>query len=290
MRCLNDRQNRFINPPRRFLWYDALRRSNEGIAMPSPFPGMDPYLEDSDWVSVHVHLGVEIARYLSPMVRPRYIVRAEKVYLLTTEDEDDIERRHADISIRKATASTLNSPSTIRLLEPPLKVSLPMPHKVPQVTVEIRDVEERFLVTAIEILCITNKRDGREEYLTKRKRMLASGTHLIELDFLRGGTRMPSKPPLPDEAYSVLLSRVEKRPIADVWPIPLRSVLPVIPIPLIMGDADVELDLQKVFSTLYDTYSYDVEINYDAPLHHPLSADDSAWTAERIRSWRATQA
>ena len=30
--------------------------------MPSPFPGMDPYLEGSAWMGVHTELSVEIAR------------------------------------------------------------------------------------------------------------------------------------------------------------------------------------------------------------------------------------
>jgi hypothetical protein len=247
---------------------------------------MDPYLEDSDWVSAHVHLGVEIARFLSPLVRPKYIVRAEKVYLLT-RDDDEVERRRPDVSIRTSPAFTEAAASAVATLEAPLKVSLPMPHRVPQITVEIRDAEERSLVTAIEILSITNKRDGREEYLTKRNQVLASSTNLIELDFLRGGTRMPSKPPLPETPYSVLLSRTMKRPIAEVWPISIRTPLPVIPVPLAATDADVELDLQKVFTTLYDTYSYDVEMNYDTPLKHPLPAEDAAWVAERIRAWKA---
>jgi hypothetical protein len=250
---------------------------------------MDPYLEDSDWVSVHVHLGVEIARYLSPLVRPKYIVRAEKVYLLTSED-DDLERRRPDISIRKASPAIAAGASSLATLEAPLQVSLPMVHKVPQITVEIRDAQERSLVTAIEILSITNKRDGREEYLAKRSRVLASDTNLIELDFLRDGARMPSKPPLPETPYSVLLSRSLKRPVAEVWPISLRSKLPVIPIPLAPGDADVELDLQKVLATLYDTYSYDVEIDYDTPLQHPLPADEGAWAAAQIHAWKARRA
>ena len=61
--------------------------------MPSPFPGMDPYLEQTDWVSVHVHLGVEIARYLSPLLRPKYVVRAEKIYVYSTDDDEDLQLR-----------------------------------------------------------------------------------------------------------------------------------------------------------------------------------------------------
>ena len=36
--------------------------------MPSPFPGMDPYLEGSLWTSIHTQLGVEIQRLLMPLL------------------------------------------------------------------------------------------------------------------------------------------------------------------------------------------------------------------------------
>ena len=256
--------------------------------MPSPFPGMDPYLEQSDWVSVHVHLGVEIARYLSPLVRPKYYVRAEKIYVVSSASEGDLEYRRPDVSVHSTALKREHTGSAVGVLEPPLQIALPMPQSVPQITVEIHDAAERSLVTAIEILSLTNKRGtGREEYLTKRNRILASGTHLMELDLLRSGARMPTVNPLPNDPYFVLLSRVERRPVADVWPIPLRSVLPTIPVPLSAGDADVPLDLQKVFSTLYDIYAYDIEVDYNAALNRPLTAEDSMWAAEKIHEWKA---
>ncbi len=41
---------------------------------------------------------------------------------------------------------------------PPLRLATVMPEPVPHVTVEIRDADERQLVTAIEVLSPTNKR------------------------------------------------------------------------------------------------------------------------------------
>ncbi len=43
--------------------------------MPSPFPGMDPYLEGSTWMNFHGQLCAEIARQLGPKLRPRYLAR-----------------------------------------------------------------------------------------------------------------------------------------------------------------------------------------------------------------------
>lgn len=63
-----------------------------------------------------------------------------------------------------------------------------MPSRLPHGTIEIRDVTNRELVTAIEVLSPTNKRgDGYREYLDKRRRILSSMAHLMEIDLLRKG-------------------------------------------------------------------------------------------------------
>src|SRR5881396_2152160 len=109
--------------------------------MPSPFPGMDPYLEGELWTTVHFSLSADIVRQLAPQLRPRYLV---------------------------------------------LPADIPTP--IPHVTIEIRDTAHRQLVTAIEVLSPTNKRgDGRQEYLAKRRRILLSTAHLLEIDLLRQG-------------------------------------------------------------------------------------------------------
>lgn len=46
--------------------------------MPTPFPGMDPYLEQRElWPAVHNRLIVALADYLAPRLRPRYYVDLE---------------------------------------------------------------------------------------------------------------------------------------------------------------------------------------------------------------------
>ena len=47
--------------------------------MPTPFPGMDPYLERRGiWEQVHTDLIVSIRRFLTPLLRPRYHVGIEE--------------------------------------------------------------------------------------------------------------------------------------------------------------------------------------------------------------------
>lgn len=200
--------------------------------MPSPFPGMDPYLEGSTWMNFHGQLCAEIARQLSPKLRPRYLAR------LT-------ERFFPDLHF----------------------------------AVEIRDMHERRLVTSIEVLSPSNKRgDGREEYLAKRRRVLLGTAHLIEIDLLRKGQRLPMKEPLPPAPYYAYVGRFEIRPVTDVWPISLERALPQIPIPLLAEDPDVMLDLQLALTTVYDLSDYDLEIDYTKPPDMSFSPKEAAWS------------
>ena len=55
--------------------------------MPSPFPGMDSYLEGSLWMSVHSQLTAEIARQLAPKLRPRYLALTTERFVWSTPDD-----------------------------------------------------------------------------------------------------------------------------------------------------------------------------------------------------------
>jgi hypothetical protein len=115
----------------------------------------------------------------------------------------------------------------------------------------IRERESMKVVTVIEFLSPANKRrgsDGRREYLQKREQVLSSDTHLVELDLLRGGQRLPTVDPLPETDFSVFVCRAQRRYQAEVYAWGLRQPLPRIPIPLAGNDPDVEVDLQAVFT------------------------------------------
>jgi hypothetical protein len=165
-----------------------------------------------------------------------------------------------------------------------LELATVIPTPIPHVTVEIRDTASRQLVTAVEVLSPTNKRgDGRQEYLAKRRRILLSTAHLLEIDLLRQGQRVPMQRPLPPAPYFIFLSRAEKRPLTEIWPISLKEPLPVVPIPLLPEDADVALDVQQVFTTTYDLLGYDLALDYTQPPEIPLLKEDAAWAEARLR-------
>jgi hypothetical protein len=165
-----------------------------------------------------------------------------------------------------------------------------MPIRVPQVSIEIRDVARRELVTAIEILSPTNKRgEGYREYLDKRQRILLSAAHLVEIDLLRSGQRVPMQQSLPPAPYFVFVGRAERRPIVDVWPIQLADRLPQIPIPLLADDPDVTLDLQQALDTIYDALSYDLSVDYARPPDVPLEGVAAEWSQELLRTGGLTR-
>jgi hypothetical protein len=98
---------------------------------------------------------------------------------------------------------------------------------------------------------------------------------------LRGGERLPLRGPVPPGDGYAIISRAGRRPNAEVYAWPLDHPLPTIPIPLKAADADVPLDLQAAFSTVYDRAAYDLSLDYRASLSPPL--DESL--ARRLQEW-----
>jgi hypothetical protein len=166
----------------------------------------------------------------------------------------------------------------------PLILPASFPEPIPHVSVEIRDVAGRRLVTYIEVLAPTNKRGpGREEYAGKRFQILSGDAHLVEIDLLRVGARFPTAQPPPAVPYFVFVSRAERRHEVGVWPIALEQALPTVQIPLLPGDPAVPLDLQQALSVVYDIIGYDELVDYTQPPPGPLSPAESAWVEDRLR-------
>ena len=107
--------------------------------------------------------------------------------------------------------------------------------------------------------------------------------HLIEIDLLRRGRRVPMQQALPLAPYFIFLSRAERRPIVEVWPMQLQMRLPVIPVPLLADDPDVTLDVQLALDTIYDAFIYDLSIDYTRPAEIPLAGEAARWAAEHLR-------
>jgi hypothetical protein len=155
-------------------------------------------------------------------------------------------------------------------------------------SVEIRTAGSLALVTSIEILSPVNKRPSHPaywDYQRKRHALLRSSAHLLEIDLLRGGSRPPLDAPVTPAPYYVTLSRVERRPKVDVWPIQLDAPLPLLPAPLREPDPDAPLNLGAVVASVYERGGYKILIDYrQAPPPPSLSESEMRWLDEHLRS------
>lgn len=249
--------------------------------MPSPFPGMDPYLEISElWSEVHSRLIVAIADAIAPLIRPKYLVAIEKrVYL--SEPDESVLVGIPDLAVSSKRAANSEFPSQIATLTAqPIQVEVPLPEEAREGYLEIRETGTGTVVTVLELLSPKNKRlgEGWQAYQRKRRYVLASPTHLIEIDLLRGGKLMPIIGGMPSTDYRILVSQGDRRPCSDLFPFTLRDPIPCFPIPLDPGDRAPILDLQSLLQGVYDRGGYDLRINYRQPPPPPaFLEEDVQW-------------
>lgn len=250
--------------------------------MPSPFPGMNPYLEQSDsWPDFHQRFLIHASESLASQLGSNYLVKVEMRLILRDLPAD--ERSFigvAEIGVSSPSQST-SANAGVALAEAPVSLTLPEFEVEKQAYLEIRDRRNRRVVTVIELVSPCNKKgEDRSVYLAKRLLIMRSETHFVEIDFCRGGQR-PSPPELPPCDYYALVSQHDDRLRIGFWPIGLRDPLPALPIPL---DADVppaRLDLKAVLDLTYDAARYGNYIYQQDP-EPPLPPADDAWAKTLI--------
>lgn len=257
--------------------------------MPSPFPGMDPYLEDRQlWPDVHASLIVALRDSLAPQIAPAYYVRIEqRTYIAPVEPRPFLARPDAAVI---AASPPLPSSGGVAVMAPVAAtgttVTLPQYERAREGYLEIHDSGSRQVVTAIEVLSPTNKvsGDGRTEYEKKRREVLITATSLVEIDLLRGGRPMEMEP-LPASDYRVLVSQAWERPWAALFSFGIRDPIPPVTVPLRQGEAAPLLPLGALLVEVYDRARYDLSIDYrGAPPEPPLPPEDRAWLADLLRS------
>jgi hypothetical protein len=135
---------------------------------------------------------------------------------------------------------------------------------------------------------LSNKTDpGYHDYLTKRNIVLREPVHLVELDFLLGGKRLPMRRPLPPGEHFAIVSRYHSRPDAEVYAWSLKSPLPVIRVPLRAPDPDLILALPAVYEESFRRGRYERELPYDRPLTVPAPPATAEWIARRAPTMSA---
>lgn len=265
--------------------------------MPSPFPGLDLYLEyPAFWSSFHTRLIVAIADAIEPQLGGQYYVEVESRTYQSDESDDEVLVGIPDgiVFAEKSESSpsderSADSASVATQLRPE-KVSLPMPLKVKERYLEVREMGTDQVITVIELLSPANKRngEGRIAYEKKRRSILGSATHLVELDLLRGAKPMPIRGQQTVSDYRIVVSRRSQRPTADLYRCTIRERLPSFPIPLKAMDAEPIVQLQEVFNQVYDRARYTHRIDYRQPLPPPkLSPEDQQWVDDLLAPLRS---
>ncbi|MBE9006148.1 DUF4058 family protein [Fortiea sp. LEGE XX443] len=256
--------------------------------MPSPFPGMNPYLEGYLWSDVHNALASKIRAFLAPQLRPKYVARLDIYVVEDISPASEIGILYPDVEVmqikQRRDVTPPTATSNITTTPAPLTLPVIQPVEVRIPTVEIRDTANNVLVSCIEILSPVNKREPNiTDYRQKRQRLYNANVHLIEIDLLRRGNRPFNHPRLPNVPYLITLTRSHSG-VINVWPVALQDPLPTIPVPLGEGDCDAVLELQAALHAIYDEAGYDLSIDYTQPPPPPVLSDaDIEWMSRQLK-------
>src|SRR5713101_1117398 len=216
--------------------------------MSSPFPGMDPYLEDEKlWPSFQHHLVGCLYQILLPGLVDRYRARVAQRHYAT---------------------------------EQPLFTSI-VREEHHEEYIELRQRSDGRLVTLVDVVSPCNKitESGRESYLEKRTEGKNSGSNLVEIDLVLQGQPMLdySREGLPDWDYAVTVTRATQPDRFEIYTATLQKRLPRFRLPLAADDRDMVVDLHTAFTRSYDQGGFSTKIDYGRDPGTALSDEDRKW-------------
>lgn len=253
--------------------------------MNNPFPGMNPYLENPVfWAELHHRLITAIADAIEINIPPQYRVAIEqRTYL--SDDSNSVSVGIPDISVFSKVAPQHSSSTTQLSISEGITVMMPMPENVTESYLEIQEIATGFVVTTIEIISPKNKKagEGRKAYERKRKKVLASLSHLVEIDLLRSGKPMEIVGEKPIGDYYIIVSRSDTRPKAKLHAFPVQQPIPSFQLPLQSEDIEPILDIQSLLNSIYNRARYHLAIDYNLEPVPPLKADNAAWCDTLLR-------
>ena len=256
--------------------------------MPSPFPGMDPYLEDPVFFpGLHSFLITGLAAALNGVLPPSYVALVqERLYGSIYPDISVIQRSEPPRTTNgraKAAVALASDPAwEIEAESDEIREGY--------IDIVAADDESR-VVTTIEILSPTNRAtgsEGRKQYEKKQREVLGSPTSMMEIDLLRSGSHTVAAPHANlarrgHYDYLMCLSRGERHGRFTVWAPTVREKLPKLLVPLAGDDADLVVDLQPVFDRSYDEGAFARRLDYGAPPTVALSPSDAEWAEGVLR-------
>ena len=259
--------------------------------MRSPFPGMDPYLEQY-WGDLHHRLVTyacdALQRRLPGDLRARM---DERIFVEPTEGQG----RNIVPDVRVVERGRPNERGIVAgdgvAVAEPFVIHFDPSEPIRQGYIEIIDIKSgRRVVTVIEVLSPSNKLPGpgKDLYLKNQEELKEGGVSLVEIDLLRTGTHVIAAPldRIPGglrSAYAACARRGWKPFEIEYYPIPLRQRLPAIRIPLRRADSDVALDLQALIDESYESGRYGDDIDYREDPEPPLGSDDAKWAEALLR-------
>jgi hypothetical protein len=232
---------------------------------------------------VHNGLIATLQLVLAPQLRPRYYIALEERVYVTEPDQRAFIGR-PDLAIvghpeAGATFQPMASASS------GLTVRVPLPDEVRETYLEVRETGTDYVITVLEILSPTHTRlgRGRQIYEGKRLDVLATRTHLVEIDLIRAGEPMPILDNGSTSHYRILVSRGDRRPHATLYAFGVRQMIPPFPLPLKPEDQEPLVDIGGLLHDLYDRASYDLRLDYQGEPVPSLSAEDALWADQLLR-------
>jgi hypothetical protein len=255
--------------------------------MPSPFPGMNPWLEGEEvFPNLHERLIIAMQDALNDSLPPGYVATSKnRVWV------DDELRREPDVALftreppgHGGVATALAGLTAIgqQLKEDPFE----------EPYLEIVSTKGKRLVTAFEVISLTNKRageQGRKSYQEKQKEYALSSVNLVEIDLLRRGPHVTAtalrrlKRAFGEFDYHVSVVVAGVDPFYHAAGMKLADRLPAIGIPLDPGVPPVTIDLQPMLDMAYDRGRYTELFSYREPCDPPLTPEQQTWAEGILR-------
>jgi hypothetical protein len=217
--------------------------------MPSPFPGMDPYLENpSIWPAFHHTLINTLRAHLLPGLQDRYKASiGERLYAADS--------RFSSVQREEYIA--------------------------------IRERKDGKLVTLVDVVNPSNKTTalGRSAYLNSRREARKSNSNIVEIDLVMQGQSALnySREGLPDWNYAVTVTRATTPERYEIYTSTLEKRLPRFRLPLAADDRDTVVDLQAVFTSAFEGENFDTTIDYRCEPDVPLTAEEYHRLAARLK-------
>jgi hypothetical protein len=251
---------------------------------------MDPWLEDEElFPDLHDSLVFLLREALNAALPPGYVARARnKVWI------DDELRREPDVSTFGPDRSRSGSAGGVATLPGLVAVGRDRASDpVEEAYLDIQSTKGKRLVTAVEIISLTNKRageKGRKAYQDKQQEYLGGGVNLVEIDLLRTGPHVTtvSLPRLRRVAgpfdYHVSVAVPSSRDGFYAAAFKLSDRLPAFAFPLDPDVPPATVDLQPLLDRCYDTGRYAAEVRYDRPCDPPLPPEQQAWAENVLRA------